>query len=167
VRGADNLATLKCRLYRNSGGLRRLELSGSVQACTWIGLTLSIIWRAYVLVRKREWKRPLGRPRRKCKNNIKIDLQEVEWMSIDWINLAQNRKRSRLIWRGGTFILFVFSWWYCPSHRWSVWYICKTKLAEKFRRTPTATYPSVNVHHEWCELFWDWTWSSAVRRRAH
>jgi len=43
-----------------------------------------------VLVEKPEENRPLGRPRRKWKDNIKIDLQEVGW-DIDWIDLAQDR----------------------------------------------------------------------------
>jgi len=117
VRRADNLATLKCLLYRNSGSLNRLDPSGSVQAFIRIDLPFSIIWRAYVLVGKYEGKRPLGRPRRKWENNIKMDLQEVGWMSIDWIHQAQNRDRTGLMLRGGTFNLFVFVWGNCPSHR--------------------------------------------------
>ena len=42
-----------------------------------------------VLVRKPEGKRLLGRPRRTLKNNIKIDLREVECGGMDWIDLAQ------------------------------------------------------------------------------
>jgi hypothetical protein len=41
-----------------------------------------------VLVRKPGGKRPLGRPRRKWENNIKMDLQEVECGGMDWIELA-------------------------------------------------------------------------------
>jgi hypothetical protein len=97
VRRADNLATLKCRLYRNSGIFNRLDPSGSVQACIGIDLPFSIIRRAYVLVGKSEGKRPLGRPRRKWENNIKMDLQEVGWMNIDWLHQAQNRDKIGLI----------------------------------------------------------------------
>ena len=43
-----------------------------------------------VLVEKPEGKRPLGRHRRKWKDNIKIDLQEVGW-GIEWIYLALDR----------------------------------------------------------------------------
>jgi len=43
-----------------------------------------------VLVGKFEWKRPLGRTRRRWENNIKMDLQEVGW-GMDWIDLAQDR----------------------------------------------------------------------------
>jgi hypothetical protein len=49
-----------------------------------------------VLVRKPEGKRPLGRPRRKWENNIKMDLQEVEG-ARDWIDLAQDRDRWRAL----------------------------------------------------------------------
>jgi len=44
-----------------------------------------------VLVGEHEGKRPLGRPRRKWEDNIKMDLQEVG--STDWIELAQDRDR--------------------------------------------------------------------------
>jgi len=44
-------------------------------------------------VGKPEGKRQLGRPRRKMGDNIKIDLQEVGCVGMDWIDLAQNRDR--------------------------------------------------------------------------
>jgi len=47
------------------------------------------------LVRKPEEKSPLGRPRCKWKDNIKMDLQEVGCGSMDWIELAQDRDRWR------------------------------------------------------------------------
>jgi len=46
-----------------------------------------------VLVGKPECKRPLGRPRRRWKDNIKMDLQEVGCEGMDWIDLAQDRDR--------------------------------------------------------------------------
>jgi hypothetical protein len=46
-----------------------------------------------VLVGKSERKRSLGRPRRRWENNIKMDLQEVGWWDMDWIELAQDRDR--------------------------------------------------------------------------
>jgi hypothetical protein len=45
------------------------------------------------LVGKPEGRRPLGRPRRRWEDNIKIDLREVGWGGMDWINLAQDRDR--------------------------------------------------------------------------
>ena len=50
-----------------------------------------------VLVGKPEGKRPLGRPRRRWKNNIKIDLQQVGGGRGDWIELAQDRDRWRAL----------------------------------------------------------------------
>ena len=46
-----------------------------------------------VLVGKPEGKRPLGRPRRRWKDNIKMDLQEVGGSCGDWMELAQDRDR--------------------------------------------------------------------------
>jgi hypothetical protein len=44
-----------------------------------------------VLVGKSEGKRPLGRPRRRWENNIKMDLQEVACGVMDWMELVQDR----------------------------------------------------------------------------
>jgi hypothetical protein len=49
-----------------------------------------------ILVGRPEGKRPLGRPRRRWKNTIKMDLQEVGW-GMDWIELAQDRDRLRAV----------------------------------------------------------------------
>ncbi|KAJ4446128.1 hypothetical protein ANN_12820 [Periplaneta americana] len=48
-----------------------------------------------VLVGRPEGKRPLGRPRRRWEDNIKIDLREVGYDDREWINLAQDRDRCR------------------------------------------------------------------------
>ena len=50
-----------------------------------------------VLVGKPEGKRPLGRPRRRCVNNIRMDIQEVRCGYMDWIGLAQDRDRWRTV----------------------------------------------------------------------
>jgi hypothetical protein len=42
-------------------------------------------------------KRPLGRPRRRWVNNIKMDLVEVGWGDVDWIGLAQDRDKWRAL----------------------------------------------------------------------
>jgi hypothetical protein len=41
-----------------------------------------------ILVGKPEGKRPLGRPRRRWVDNIKVDLREIGWSGVDWIDLA-------------------------------------------------------------------------------
>jgi hypothetical protein len=46
-----------------------------------------------LLVGKPEVKRPLGKPRRRWVDNIRMDLGEVGWGNVDWIGLAQDRNR--------------------------------------------------------------------------
>jgi hypothetical protein len=46
-----------------------------------------------LLVGKPEGKRPLGRPRRRWVDNIRMDHGEVGWGDVDWIYLAQDRNR--------------------------------------------------------------------------
>ena len=46
---------------------------------------------------KPEGKRPLGRPRRRWEDNIKMDLQEVSCGGMDWIELAHVRDRWRAV----------------------------------------------------------------------
>jgi hypothetical protein len=48
-----------------------------------------------ILVGKPEGKRPVGRPRRRWLDNIKMDLRGIEWDDMDWIDLIQNRNRWR------------------------------------------------------------------------
>jgi hypothetical protein len=46
-----------------------------------------------LMVGKPEGRRPPGRPRRRCLDNIRMDLVEVGWGYVDWIGLTQNRNR--------------------------------------------------------------------------
>jgi hypothetical protein len=50
-----------------------------------------------VLVGKPEGKRPLGIPRRRWDNNIKVYLQELQCGYVDWIELARDRDRWRAL----------------------------------------------------------------------
>jgi hypothetical protein len=50
-----------------------------------------------LLTGKPEGKRPLGRPRSGCVDNIRMDLGEVGWSDVDWIGLAQDRNRWRAV----------------------------------------------------------------------
>jgi hypothetical protein len=48
-----------------------------------------------ILVGKPEGKRPLGRPGRRYMDNIKIELREIGWGGIYWIDLTENKKNWR------------------------------------------------------------------------
>jgi hypothetical protein len=50
-----------------------------------------------VLVGNPEGKRPMGRPRHRSEDNVRMDLQEVECGCEDWIGLAQDRNRWRAL----------------------------------------------------------------------
>jgi hypothetical protein len=50
-----------------------------------------------LLVRKPEGKRPLGRPRRRWIDNIKVDILEIGLSVLNWIALAQDRYRWRAL----------------------------------------------------------------------
>jgi hypothetical protein len=50
-----------------------------------------------LLVGKPKGKRPLGNPRRRWVNNIKIDPLEIDWGGVDWIGLAQDRDKWRAL----------------------------------------------------------------------
>jgi hypothetical protein len=55
-------------------------------------------WNAYrILMGKPEGKGPLGRPRRRLVNNINMDLRELGWNTINWIDLAQDRDQWRAL----------------------------------------------------------------------
>jgi hypothetical protein len=50
-----------------------------------------------ILIGKPEGKRPLGRPRLKLVDNIKMDFREIGWDGMDWIDLAQGRDQWRAL----------------------------------------------------------------------
>jgi len=59
-----------------------------------MGERRSIYW---VLVVKPDGRRPLGRPRRRWEDNIKMGLQEVGYGGMEWIELFQDRDRWRAL----------------------------------------------------------------------
>jgi hypothetical protein len=70
---------------------RRMRLAGHVARIGEKG-------NAYrILVRNPERKRPLGRPRRRCVGNIKMDFREIGWDGMDWIDLVQDRDQCRAL----------------------------------------------------------------------
>jgi hypothetical protein len=50
-----------------------------------------------VLMGKPEGRRPLGRPRHRWGDTIKMDLREIEWDGMDWIDLAEDRDQWRAL----------------------------------------------------------------------
>ena len=77
--------------YCSGDKIEKNEMGG---ACSVYG------WRRGVyraLVGKPEGKRPLGIPRRRWEDNIKMDLQEVGCGSVDWIEIVQDRDGWRVL----------------------------------------------------------------------
>ena len=70
---------------------RRMRWAGHV-ACMGEG---RVVYR--VLVGKPEGRRPLGRPRRRWDDNIRFDLREVGCGCVDWMELAQDRNKWRVL----------------------------------------------------------------------
>jgi hypothetical protein len=50
-----------------------------------------------ILVGNPKGKRPLGRPKRRWVDNIKMDLREIGWDGMDWIDLAQDKDQWRAL----------------------------------------------------------------------
>jgi hypothetical protein len=77
-------------LYASPNIIREIK-SGRVR---WAGYVACIreMRNAYkILVGKLEEKRPFGRPRCRCEDNIRMDLREIDWEIVDWIHLDQDR----------------------------------------------------------------------------
>jgi hypothetical protein len=70
---------------------RKVELAGHE---TRMGERMTVY---RLLVGKPEGKRPLGRLRCRCVDNIRMDLGEVGWGDVDWISLALDRNRWRVL----------------------------------------------------------------------
>jgi hypothetical protein len=70
---------------------RRMRWSGHVAR---MGATRNVY---RILVGKPEARRPLGRPKRRWVDNIKMDLREIGWDGRDWIELAQDRDQWRAL----------------------------------------------------------------------
>ena len=77
--------------YCAGGKIEKNEMGG---ACSTYGEGRGVY---RVLVGRPEGKRPLGRPRRRWEDNIKMDLQEVGGGFEDWMELAQDRDRWRAL----------------------------------------------------------------------
>jgi hypothetical protein len=76
------IQVIKSRRLRRAGHVARMgERRGAYRA----------------LVGKPEGRRLLGRPRRRWEDNIKMDLREVGWGGMDWVDLAQDRDRWRAL----------------------------------------------------------------------
>jgi hypothetical protein len=50
-----------------------------------------------ILVERPEGRRPLGRPRRRWEDNMKMDVREIWFWDVDWIHWAQDRDRWRAL----------------------------------------------------------------------
>jgi len=78
----NNVRVIKSRRMRWAGHVARMdEERGCIES--WLG--------------NPEGWRPMGRPRRRWVNNIRMDLHEVECGYMDWIGLAQDRDRWRTL----------------------------------------------------------------------
>jgi hypothetical protein len=63
-----------------------------------------------VLVGKTEGERPLGRPRRRWEDGIRMDLREIGLRGVDWIRLSQDRDRWRAVVSAVMNLLFLAPW---------------------------------------------------------
>jgi hypothetical protein len=74
--------------------LHNVELRDLYSSPSIIRITKSrrMRWAGHLSVRRSEGKRPLGRPRRRWVDNIRMDLGELGWGDVDWIGLAQDEQ---------------------------------------------------------------------------
>jgi hypothetical protein len=66
--------------------------------------------------------RPLGRPRRRWVDNIKMDLREIGWDGMDWIELAQDRDQWRAVVNTVMNLRVPYDYWEFPEclHNWQL-----------------------------------------------
>jgi hypothetical protein len=84
-------------VFENSPNIIRMMKSRRMR---WAGhiARMGVKRNAYrILVGKPEERRPLGRPRRKGVDNIKIDLREIGWNGMDWVDLGRDRDQWRAL----------------------------------------------------------------------
>jgi hypothetical protein len=63
-----------------------------------------------ILVGKPEGKRPLGSPRHRWVDNIKMGVREIGWSSMDWIYLAQDRDHWKICIKFWEILEYLHSW---------------------------------------------------------
>jgi hypothetical protein len=44
-----------------------------------------------------DWKRPLGRPRRRWEDNIILDRRKIRWLGVDWMHVVKDRDQWRVL----------------------------------------------------------------------
>ena len=98
----NNVTTIQCSSGRAAKGVGLLDLRvripprhGCLSVVSVVFCQVEVSGVHRVLVGKPEGKKPLGRPRRRWEDNIKMDLQEVGGSCGDWMELAQDRDRWR------------------------------------------------------------------------
>jgi hypothetical protein len=79
-------------LYCSPSIIRIIEEDQMGGACSTNGEKRNL---CRIMVRKPERKRPLGRPRRRLEDNIKMDLREIGLSGMDWIDVVQDRDQWR------------------------------------------------------------------------
>jgi hypothetical protein len=89
-----------------------------------------------VLVGKPEGKRPLGRPRRRWEDGIRLDLREIGLGCVDWIRLAQDRDRWRAV------VNAVMNLRVLAPRSYSV-IICENNIPPSLSQTFTTHHPNV------------------------
>jgi hypothetical protein len=78
----NNITVIKSRRMRWAGRVARMrEMRNAYR----------------ILIGKPEAKRPLGRPRRRWEDNIRMDLKEIGYQNVEWIHLTQDRDHWRAV----------------------------------------------------------------------